>query len=68
MLAGTPLPFVICAVAFEVAVAFPSAFVAVTSKRIVAPRSAEMSVYLVLVAPAIAAQLDACTGASGTRT
>ena len=55
--AGTPFAFVTCAVAFEVAVAFPSAFVAVTSKRIVAPRSAETSGYLVSVAPAIAAQL-----------
>ena len=45
LLAGTPVPFVISAVGVRVRDGFASApFVAVTSKRIVAPKSAEVSV------------------------
>ena len=44
VLAGSPLVFVIGAVGAEFATADPSVFFAVTSNRIVAPRSADVRV------------------------
>ena len=44
LLAGTPVPFVISAVGAEFATAESAPLCAVTSKRIVAPKSADVSV------------------------
>ena len=57
LLAGMPLAVVIAAVGLDVAVPSPELFAAVTANRIVAPRTAVVSVYLVPVAPAIGVQL-----------
>ena len=56
LLAGLPFPVVISPVGLDARVVSPELSVAVTANRIVAPRTADVTLYVVPVAPAMPAQ------------